>query len=130
MDKRYITLFKDLAQATAATAEAVMEYDRKENDQTGLETATTMRNDHQALADSINTLGENYQLNKGDAAKLLVSVMVQVNQLQNKIQGLQKAITGFQTEIIPQLKKIVDNAKDDEEAIKMANEKFIIKNEE
>jgi len=28
MDKKYITLFKDLAQATAASAESVMEYNR------------------------------------------------------------------------------------------------------
>ena len=29
MDNKYITLFKDLAQATAASAEAVMDYDRE-----------------------------------------------------------------------------------------------------
>ena len=33
MDKRYIELFKDLAQATAVSAEQVMEYDQKKGDE-------------------------------------------------------------------------------------------------
>jgi len=45
MHKKYITLFKDLAQATAASAETVMEYDKEKKDEKGLITATTMRND-------------------------------------------------------------------------------------
>ena len=128
MDKRYVTLFKDLAQATATSAEAVMDYDREKGDEKGLETATTMRDDFQALTDRINENGEAYNINKGDAARLLVGAMIQVNQLQNRINNLKKAMTGYQTDVIPKLQEIVD-AEDDEAASKIANEKFIIKEE-
>ena len=103
MDKRYVTLFKDLAQATAASAEAVMDYDREKGDEKGLETATTMRDDFQALTDRINEGGEAYSMNKGDAARLLVGAMIQVNQLQDRINNLKKAMSGYQTDVVPKL---------------------------
>ena len=127
MDNKYITLFKDLAQATASTAETVMEYDRQKNDEKGLETATIMRDDYQNLADKIATT-EDYVLDKADAAKMLVAAMIQVNQVQDRINNLKKAMTGYQTDVIPKLQEVVD-AEDDEAASKLANEKFIIKNE-
>ena len=125
MDKRYITLFKELAQATAVSAEQVMEYDRGKGDEKGLETATIMRDDYQALVDSITSAGENYQLNKADAARLLVGAMIQVNQLQDRINNLKKAMSGYQADVIPKLQEIVDLENDDDVA-KVANEKFII----
>ena len=130
MDKRYVTLFKDLAQATAASAEAVMDYDREKGDEKGLETATTMRDDFQTLTDKINDAGEAYEMNKADAARLLVGAMIQVNQLQDRINNLKKAMSGYQTDVIPKLQSIVDEAADDEVAEKMANEKFVIKENE
>ena len=126
MDKRYITLFKDLTQATAASAEQVMDYDREKGDEKGLATATTMRNDFQELADKINM--DDYVPTKADASRLLVGAMIQVNQLQDRINNLKKAMTGYQTDVIPKLQEIVD-AEDDEAASKIANEKFIIKEE-
>ena len=54
MDKKYIELFKNLAQTTAATAEQVMDYDREHGDNQGLETATFMRNDFQELANRMS----------------------------------------------------------------------------
>ena len=128
MDKRYVTLFKDLAQATAASAEAVMDYDREKGDEKGLETATTMRDDFQTLTDRISESGEAYNINKSDAARLLVGAMIQVNQLQDRINNLKKAMTGYQTDVIPKLQEIVD-AENDKTASKIANEKFIIKEE-
>lgn len=124
MDKKYITLFKSLAQATAASAETVMDYDREKGDQKGLETATIMRNDYQALAESIT---DEFILTKNDAAKLLVGAMIQTNQIQERMNNLKKAMTGYQTDVIPKLQEIVD-AQDDEAASKIANEKFIIEN--
>lgn len=128
MNKQYVTLFKDLAQATAASAEAVMDYDREKGDEKGLATATTMRDDFQTLTDRINASGEAYNMNKSDAARLLVGAMIQVNQLQDRINNLKKAMTGYQTDVIPKLQEIVD-AENDEAASKIANEKFIIKEE-
>ena len=127
MDKRYIELFKDLAQATAVSAEQVMEYDQKKGDEQGLQTATTMRDDFQDLADRIKS--DDYKLNKSDASKLLVSVMIQINQLQDRVEGLRKALSGYQTDVIPKLQAIID-AENDEAVMKLVEENFIIKDNE
>ena len=127
MDKKYVELFKNLAQATAASAEQVMDYDKAQNDEKGFETAKIMRDDFQALAESIDNLGEEYAINKGDVARLLVGAMIQVNQLQDRIDALKKAMTGYQTDLIPKLQEILDNAENDEDATRLANEKFIVK---
>ena len=126
MDKKYITLFKDLAQATAASAEAVMDYDREKGDEKGLETATTMHDDFQELA---GRLIDEYEMTQPDAARLLVAAMIQVNQLLDRINILKKAVTGYQSDVIPKLQDIVDNAKEEGAAAQMANEKFVIKEE-
>ena len=123
MDKKYIELFKTLAQATTVSAEQVMDYDKAQGDEKGLQTATTMRDDFQELFDRIN---EDFILSKSDAARLLVGAMIQVNQLQDRINALKKAMTGYQTDIIPKLQEIVDNAENDKMANQIANEKFII----
>lgn len=124
MHNQYITLFKELAQATAAAAETVMDYDREKNDEEGLKTATIMRDDFQALVEKINST-ENYVLNKNDAAKLLVGALVQTRQLQTKIDSLRKTLDGYNTDVVPKLEAVVD-AENDEAAIKIAEEKFII----
>ena len=126
MDNKYVTLFKDLAQATAATAEQVMDYDSSKDDAKGLETATVMRDDYQNLADRLSA--EEYSMNKADAAKLYVAALIQINQLQDRLNALKKAMTGYQTEVMPKLQEIVDNIKTDEEAAKYADENFVIKN--
>lgn len=130
MDKKYIELFKNLAQATAASAEQVMDYDRAREDEQGLKTATIMRDDYQALAESIDNLGQDFMFNKADAAKLLVAAMIQVNQLQDRIANLKKAMTGYQTDLIPKLQEIVEKAKNDDDVEQMANKTFIIENNE
>lgn len=126
MHKKYIELFRNLAQATATSAESVMDYNRKHKDDKGLQTAETMRNDFQELAMKIKNAGENYVPTQPEAARLLVAAMIQVNQMQDKISNLKKAMAGYQTDVIPKLQEIVDNAKTDEQAEKLANEKFII----
>lgn len=126
MDKKYITLFKDLAQATAVSAEAVMDYDREKGDEKGLETATTMRDDFQELASRIT---DDYKMTQPDAARLLVAAMIQLNQIQDRINNLKNAMAGYQSDVVPKLQDIVDNAKEEGAAAQMANEKFVIKEE-
>ena len=127
MDKKYIELFKELARATAVSAEQVMDYDKAQNDEKGFDTAKIMRDDFEALYDRLD---ENYRMTKADGAKLMVGIMIQLNQMQDRITALRKAVTGYQTDLIPKLQEIVDNAQDDEEAAKIAEEKFIIENNE
>lgn len=127
MDKVYIDLFKELARATAVSAEQVMDYDKAQEDEKGFETAKIMRDDYEQLYDRLT---DDYTMTRGDAAKLLVGVMIQLNHLQDKITAIRKATTGYQTDIIPKLQDIVDNTKTDEEVAKMADEKFVIENKE
>ena len=124
MDKQYMDLFKELARATAVSAEQVMDYDKAQNDEKGFETAKVMRDDYEALYDRLN---DDYSMNRADAAKLLVGIMIQLNHMQDKIVALRKATTGYQTDVIPKLQEIVDNVNiTDEEIAKLADEKFII----
>ena len=127
MDKKYITLFRELAQATAASAETVMDYDREKDDKKGLNTATIMRDDFQDLVNRIDVT--EYVISKADVAKLLVGAMIMTNQLQDRITNLKKALTGYQTDVIPKLQYILDNAKTEDEVIQMADEKFKISQE-
>lgn len=128
MDKKYIELLRNLAQTTAVSAEQVMEYNHNNGDSKGERTAATMRDDYQELVEKLNQ--ENYSLTRADSAKFLVASMVVVNQLQDQINNRKKAISGYQTTIIPTLQKIMDTAQNDEEANKIAEENFIIKNQE
>lgn len=127
MDKKYIELFKELTRATAVSAEQVMDYDHEKGDEKGFETAKTMRDDFEAFHDRLN---EDYRMTKADGAKLLVGIMIQLNQIQDRITALRKAVAAYQTDVIPKLQEIVDNAQDDKEAAKIAEEKFIIEDNE
>jgi len=53
----------------------------------------------------------------------MVAAMVLVNQIQDKINAYKKAMTGYQTDIIPKLQDIIDNATDDN-IVELINEKF------
>ena len=123
MDKKYIDLFKTLAQATAASAEQVMDYDREKGDEDGLKAATIMRDDFQDLVSRIDVT--EYVLTKADATKFLLGSMIQVNQLQDRINNLKTAMAGYQTNLIPKLQAIIE-AEDDDAVAKLAEEKFII----
>ena len=126
MNKKYITLFRELAQATAILAEQVMEYNQKQNDEKGYETAKKMRDDYQELTGIIANAGDEYTPTQAEVARLLVGAMVQVNNLNTRIEALKKAMRGYQTDVVPKLQEIMDLAKDDNEAQKIANEKFVI----
>lgn len=130
MDKKYVELFKQLARSTAVSAEQVMEYDREKGDDKGLAAAETMRNDYEKLTETIEIAGDEYVPNKAEVAKLLVATMIQMSQVRDRMIALNKALKGYQEDLVPKLQEILDNANDDEEAIEMANEKFIIKNDD
>ena len=130
MDNRYITLFTELAKVTAISAEQVMDYDHEQGDEKGFETAQTMRDDYQELTDKLKESGENFSMTKPDAARLLVAAMIQVNQMEERINALKKAMVGYQSDVIPKLQEVLDNAEDDKAVAQLANEKFIIENNE
>jgi len=127
MDKKYMTLFKELAQSVAASAETVMDYDREKGDEKGLENATIMRDNFQELVNRIDVT--EYVISKADVAKFLIASTIITNQIQTKINALKTALAGYQTDLIPKLQDILDNASSEEEVQKMAEEKFTISEE-
>ena len=129
MDKKYIELFRNLAQATAVSAEQVMDYNKQQNDEKGFETAEIMRNDYQELFDKLSSDAE-YAMTKTDAARLLIAATVQVNQLETNIEALKKAKVGYETKVMPILKEILDGSENDEVAASLANTKFILEDNE
>jgi len=68
----------------------------------------------------------NKELVRSNYAELLVGTMIVINNLQNKVVAMQKAINGFKNDTAPKLQKILDETQNDEEAKKLADEIFII----
>lgn len=125
MDKKYIELFKELTRATAVSAEQVMDYDKTKNDEQGFNTAMAMRDDFEKLNEKITADDFDGTLSKADFAKLLVGCYVTMGTLQSRKDALEKAISGYQTDLMPKLDEVL-KAETEEEAMSIANEKFII----
>ena len=70
-----------------------------------------------------------YELEKIDYARLLVGVMIVMNSLRDQVNAISRAVTGYEKDIAPKLQEIIDKSSTDEEANQLANEKFVIINE-
>lgn len=125
MNKEYIKLFKELTRATAAISEQVMDYNREQKDDKGLQTADTLRKDFENLYDKIAAENFDGNLTKAEYAKLLVGSYVIVGNLQDRIDNLKKGLAGYQSDLIPKLSKII-NESDDSAAQKLAEELFTV----
>lgn len=126
MDKKYIELFKNMAHATEVTAERVMEFNHTQNDEAGEKTAQVMRDDFAALYNKMSAEDFDGTLTKAEYSKLLVGCFVIANNIQDKIANLQNALAGYKEDVIPKLDEIVNKTKTDEEAQTLANQKFVI----
>ena len=122
MDKKYITLFTEIARATEVSAEQVMDIDKQNGDEKGEKTARIMRDDYAQLHDKLSAEDFDGNLTKNDFIKMMAGAMIQVNQLQDRITNLRKAMSGYQNDLIPKLQKIIEKAQTDEEAMKLAEE--------
>lgn len=125
MDKKYIELFKELTRATAVIAEQVMDYDADQGDQKALETATTMRDDFQALYDKISAEDFDGKFEQNEYAKLLVATYIVANNLRDRMVALKASIDGYTTDIIPKLQTMVD-AKPEDNLEELANKTFVL----
>ena len=127
----YVTLFSEIARTTEILAERVREYNKKKNDVEGESTSLKMYNDFNELHERIHTKNFNPDtLTRSDYAKLLVGTYVIANNLKDRIASEQKALRGYQTDIVPKLQRIMDETKTDEEAVTLANDLFSINEEE
>lgn len=112
MNKRYIELFRTLAQSMEVAAETVMEYNHEKADEQGEKTATVMRQDYQELNDRLQA--DDYIITKSDCAKLLVGALIITGQLQDKINNTKKALAGYQTDLMPKLQELLDKTSEEE----------------
>lgn len=121
MNEQYINLFKEIARTSEVLAEQVMEYDHNNGDKQGENAAKIMHDDFAKLYDQINS---NQLFTRSDFIKLLVGAMVVNNNIKDQVAQKQKAIDGYEKDLIPKLNQIMNNTKTDEEAIKLAQEIF------
>ena len=122
MDNSYKTLFIEMCKSATVLAERVMDYDKKQNDEKGYQTAEMMRNDYQRLSD---LLIAGTELTYNDYVKLLAAGYMVVNNLQSEVEMQQKAIRGYKTNILPKLNRIMEETKDKpEEMAKLVEELF------
>ena len=118
MDNDYIELLRTIAETAAALAETVMEYDKKNNDTQGYNTAKTMREDYAQLAEKLG----NKDLTRFDYLKLYAAAKIVCENLETKQELLRKTIQGYKISIIPKLSRVVNETQTDEQANALAME--------
>jgi len=109
----------------SSSAETVMNYEIHEGEPKKAETAKKMREDYLNLLNRLKA-AESYSFSKADATSLYIATTVMISQLEDRIKNLKQAMVGYQTDVMPKLGEIIDNAKDDNEARLIAEQKFDI----
>ena len=130
MDKTYIKLFTELAHTTELLSEQVMELNKQKNDERGLKTANTMRQDYSKLYDKLRDANFDYTtLERNEFAKLLVGAIITAQQIENRIKAEQTALNGYKIDIIPKLERVVNETEDTPGALALAKEIFTVEKE-
>ena len=123
MNEKYITVFKQMCQTVSALAEQVMDYNKKNNNDKGYETAEKMRNMYMTLEDKFVNGDE---LSRVDFVQLITVSYIVMNNIQTRIENEQKALEGYKVDLLPKLSRIMNETSDDESARKLAEELFSI----
>lgn len=127
MDKTYITLLSEIARATELTAEQVMDLNKKNGDLKGYGTSKTMRDNYSDLYNRMRAKDfDSTTLTKNDYCQLAVGAIIMSEQIEKKIAAEQRVLQGYKQDTIPKLDRII-NCETDEEAVKLAEEIFQLK---
>ena len=127
MDKAYKKLFAEVANTVSVLAERVMDENYKENNNDALRTSTIMRDDYNTLTDKLKDDSfDTDNLTKSDYAKILVGVMLVINNLVSRVENEQKAIDNYKLQIVPKLQRIINECEQDDQVADLANELFTI----
>ena len=121
MNDLYMPLFSEIALAAEIAAEQVKEYDEKKNDIEGLKAAQAMHQDYITLGEKLR---KKEALQRNDFIKLLLGSMIATNNMETRLELLQKTINKYKTLITPKLQRIMNETTTDEEAQNLANELF------
>lgn len=125
MNERYIKLFTELAHSLELLTERAIEEEKGTGDNKALTSAITMRKNYMSIYDKLRG-NKITDLAMSDFAHLYVAGGILINQLESKRKALEVAIQGYKLDILPKLNRILNETKNDEDAIKLANELFSI----
>lgn len=126
MNEKYTKLFTEIARVISVLAESTMDYNKSQNDEHAYEASETMRNEYTKLWDKLKE-NPNAKLTRAEYAKLYIGSLIIVGQIESRIEKDKVALSGYKVDMLPKLKQIVDETKNDIEAVKLAEKIFQIK---
>ena len=109
MNEKYKTLFALIAQNMENIAERAMEDDKAKNDMQAYKTAKEMRSKYARLHDLLTSKTVDYPPVKNDIIDLYIGANIVLQQIKARIQKEQTAVLGYETDLIPKLKKAMEN---------------------
>ena len=109
MNEKYKTLFALIAQNRESVADRAMEDDKAKNDMQAYKTAKEMRSKYARLHDLLTSKTVDYVPVKNDIIDLYIGANIILQQIRARIQKEQAAVLGYETDLIPKLKKAMEN---------------------
>ena len=109
MNEKYKYLLSLIAQNMESVAERAMEDDKAKNDMQAYKTAKEMRSKYARLHDLLTSKTVDYIPVKNDVIDLYIGANIILQQIKLRIRKEQEAILGYETDLIPKLKKAMEN---------------------
>ena len=109
MNEKYKYLLSLVAQNMENVAERAMEDNKTKNDMQAYKTAKEMRSKYARLHDLLTSKTVDYTLVKNDVADLYIGANIILQQIKARIQKEQTAVLGYETDLLPKLKKAMEN---------------------
>ena len=109
MNDKYKYLLSLIAQNMESVAERAMEDDKAKNDMQAYKTAKEMRSKYARLHDLLTSKTVDYVPVKNDIIDLYIGANIILQQIRARVQKEQAAILGYETDLIPKLKKAMEN---------------------
>lgn len=109
MNEKYKYLLGLIAQNMENIAERAMEEDKAKNDMQAHKTAKEMRSKYARLHDLLTSKTVDYTPVKNDIIDLYIGANIILQQIKLRIKKEQEAVLGYETDLIPKLKKAMEN---------------------
>lgn len=120
MEKQYTILFKLISQTMENTAEMAMEQNKEKGDLKAYATAKQMRDNYAEITNSFSN--ENYIPDKNAIANLLIGANIVMKNIEARIKKEQISLAAYRTDLIPKLKKALDNPEEVESIFSIEKE--------
>ena len=125
MTKEYLELFRTLTRGAEVLAERASSYDTEKGDKKSADMALAMRDNYRDLGDRLNNPDFDINsLTRADFAKLFICAFIVSQNLEIQLKQMETALKGYRTDLIPKLDRILNEAENTYEAVKLAEEIF------